>query len=72
VACGRLDGFYEEGLQPWDWAAAGLVAAEAGAVVTDLAGEPPSAARAGRGIVAAGPALAGPLLALVSGAGATP
>ncbi|WP_020575696.1 inositol monophosphatase family protein [Actinopolymorpha alba] len=31
VACGRLDGFYETGLHPWDLAAGVLVAEEAGA-----------------------------------------
>ena len=31
VAAGRLDAFYELGLAPWDWAAASLVASEAGA-----------------------------------------
>ena len=40
VACGRLDGYYERGLAPWDLAAGGLIAAEAGAVVTDLDGGP--------------------------------
>ncbi|HZQ31771.1 MAG TPA: inositol monophosphatase family protein, partial [Mycobacterium sp.] len=34
VAAGRLDGHYEHGLNIWDWAAAALIAAEAGAVVT--------------------------------------
>jgi len=33
VGCGRLDAFYEEGLSPWDVAAAGLIAREAGALV---------------------------------------
>ncbi|HEX9529739.1 MAG TPA: inositol monophosphatase family protein, partial [Acidimicrobiales bacterium] len=33
VAAGRLDAFYERGLQPWDRAAGALVAAEAGAWV---------------------------------------
>ena len=36
VARGRLDAYYERGLQPWDWAAGMLVAAEAGAVVEVL------------------------------------
>ena len=36
VALGRVDLYYEWGLQPWDWAAGSLVAAEAGAVVTLL------------------------------------
>jgi myo-inositol-1(or 4)-monophosphatase len=42
VACGRLDAFYERGLQPWDLAAGALIAAEAGAEVSDLAAGPPS------------------------------
>jgi myo-inositol-1(or 4)-monophosphatase len=33
VACGRYDAFVEEGLNPWDLAAGGLVATEAGAVL---------------------------------------
>ena len=31
VAAGRLDAFYEHGLNRWDWAAGALIAAEAGA-----------------------------------------
>jgi myo-inositol-1(or 4)-monophosphatase len=31
VACGRLDAYWERGLGPWDRAAGGLIAAEAGA-----------------------------------------
>lgn len=42
VASGRLDAFYEQGLQPWDLAAGGLIAAEAGATVGDLDGGPAS------------------------------
>lgn len=34
VASGRLDAYYERGLQPWDHAAGALVASEAGAVVS--------------------------------------
>ena len=33
VAAGRLDAYYEHGLQVWDWAAGALIAAEAGALV---------------------------------------
>ncbi len=40
VACGRVDAFYERGLYPWDLAAAGLVAREAGARVGGLRGAP--------------------------------
>lgn len=42
VACGRLDGYWEVGLNPWDHAAAALVASEAGATCTGLEGAPPS------------------------------
>lgn len=42
VACGRVDAFYERGLQPWDYAAGALVAAEAGARTGDLDGGPVS------------------------------
>ncbi|GAB17924.1 inositol monophosphatase SuhB [Gordonia effusa NBRC 100432] len=34
VASGAVDAHIEHGLSPWDWAAGGLIAAEAGAVVT--------------------------------------
>jgi myo-inositol-1(or 4)-monophosphatase len=40
VACGRFDGFWEENLKPWDTAAGMLIAAEAGARVTDFADRP--------------------------------
>ena len=39
VAAGRLDGFWEIGLQPWDIAAGVLLIQEAGGLVTDLSGE---------------------------------
>ena len=38
VACGRLDGFWEFGLMPWDCAAGCLLITEAGGLVGDLAG----------------------------------
>ncbi len=40
VAAGRLDAFFESGLQPWDRAAGELIASEAGAVVWELEVEP--------------------------------
>jgi myo-inositol-1(or 4)-monophosphatase len=40
VAAGRMDGFWERDLKPWDIAAGGLIAAEAGGLVTNFAGEP--------------------------------
>jgi len=39
VAAGRLDGFWEFGLSPWDMAAGALLITEAGGLVSDLAGE---------------------------------
>ncbi|MBN2701826.1 MAG: inositol monophosphatase, partial [Methylothermaceae bacterium] len=38
VACGRLDGFWEIGLQPWDMAAGVLLIQEAGGLVSDFGG----------------------------------
>ncbi|MGB5623134.1 MAG: inositol monophosphatase family protein [Gammaproteobacteria bacterium] len=38
VAAGRLDGFWESGLQPWDMAAGVLLIQEAGGIVSDLEG----------------------------------
>jgi myo-inositol-1(or 4)-monophosphatase len=40
VACGRFDGFWEDGLNPWDVAAGVLLIEEAGGQVTDFAGGP--------------------------------
>jgi myo-inositol-1(or 4)-monophosphatase len=40
VAAGRLDAYYERGLNHWDWAAGRLLVHEAGGVVEDLPGEP--------------------------------
>lgn len=36
VACGRLDGFYENDLKIWDWSAGSLIVQEAGGVVSPL------------------------------------
>jgi myo-inositol-1(or 4)-monophosphatase len=59
VAAGRLDGYYERGLQPWDWAAGSVIAREAGAEVVELAGEP-------SGLVVASPGIAAELAELAS------
>jgi myo-inositol-1(or 4)-monophosphatase len=40
VACGRYDGFWEEGLNPWDVAAGKLLIEEAGGQVTYYDGSP--------------------------------
>jgi myo-inositol-1(or 4)-monophosphatase len=39
VACGRMDGFWELGLSPWDIAAGSLLITESGGIVGDFAGE---------------------------------
>lgn len=39
IACGRLDGYWEFFLNAWDAAAGALIASEAGASVTNLAGD---------------------------------
>ncbi len=39
VAAGRLDGFWELGLSPWDMAAGALLIQEAGGLVSDLDGD---------------------------------
>ena len=61
LAAGRVDGLYEQGLKPWDLAAGGLVAAEAGAVVTGLHGREAGEAL----VVAAAEPLVSDLVALL-------
>jgi len=38
VACGRVDGYWELKLKPWDIAAGALIVMEAGGLVTDFKG----------------------------------
>ena len=59
LAAGRLDGYWERGLKPWDWAAGRLLGTEAGGAVAELEGER-------HGLVAAGPALLPSLVELVA------
>jgi myo-inositol-1(or 4)-monophosphatase len=66
VAGGRLDGFYERGVNSWDIAAGILVAAEAGVDVRGLRGAPPGPAM----LVAARPPLADVLVEELEGLGA--
>ena len=40
LAAGRVDAYYERGLNAWDWAAGRLIVEEAGGVVADLDGDP--------------------------------
>lgn len=38
TACGRIDGYFERGLKPWDFAAGAVIVSEAGGIVTDFLG----------------------------------
>jgi len=66
VGCGRLDAYYERGLNPWDLAAGELFAREAGA----LTGGRPGLAPSGDLTVAAPPGLFEPLQQLLEDLGA--
>jgi myo-inositol-1(or 4)-monophosphatase len=67
VACGRLNAYFERTLSPWDHAAGGLIAREAGAVVKGHGDAAP-----GRDfILAAAPGLAAELEAVLDGLGVT-
>ncbi|MFF8957438.1 inositol monophosphatase family protein [Streptomyces sp. NPDC014894] len=66
VAAGRLDGYYERGLHPWDLAAGDLIAREAGALTGGRPGQGPSYDLT----VAAGPGVFEPLRELLEEFGA--
>jgi len=66
VGAGRLDGYWEFGLNPWDLAAGSLVAREAGAVVSDFAGG--GSYLDGRQILAAAPGLHADMLEVIGAA----
>lgn len=61
VAMGALDGYFEASLKEWDHAAGGLIATEAGAIVSGAAGGEPNSDL----VVCAGPALHAQLLPLI-------
>lgn len=67
VAAGRLDGYWEIGLEPWDVAAGALLVREAGGRVTDLELGPRW--RSGDEIVATNGALHGVLVDALAAAG---
>ena len=60
VACGRLDGFYQRNMQPWDFAAGEIIAAEAHARISRPRAEN------GQLMVASGPGIHDELVRLVS------
>lgn len=59
TACGRLDGYWEDELQRWDWLAGSLIVEESGGVVSQL----------GTGVLAGGPLLHGWLSRRLTGTG---
>ncbi|MFI8519168.1 inositol monophosphatase family protein [Streptomyces sp. NPDC085481] len=66
VAAGRLDAYYERGLNPWDLAAGDLIAREAGALTGGRPGRPAS----GELALAASEGVFGPLQGFLEEAGA--
>lgn len=64
VAAGKVDGYWEYRLRPWDSAAGTLIAREAGALVSDFSGE--SGRLHYRNILAAAPGLHGEMVALLA------
>lgn len=68
VAAGKLDGYWEQTLRPWDTAAGTLIAREAGALVSDWQGRQMRLHY--QGIVAAAPELHGQMLQFLAGAAA--
>ncbi|WP_432559986.1 inositol monophosphatase family protein [Granulicoccus sp. GXG6511] len=66
VAAGRLDAYWERGLQPWDHAAGALIAREAGATVGGLA---PGSRETEEFTLAAAPGISGALRAALVDAG---
>ncbi|MBN9612299.1 MAG: inositol monophosphatase, partial [Actinobacteria bacterium] len=65
LAAGRLDAYYERGLQPWDYAAGALIAREAGAVLLGREGGSPAGELM---LIAAAPGLARQLQAEIEAA----
>lgn len=66
VAEGLLDGYYERGVNPWDHAAGGLIAREAGATVSGLRGN----AESSEMMVATAPGIYAKLIAILESANA--
>ena len=66
VASGDVDGFLHIGLEPWDFAAAQLIAEEAGAMATRLDGEPLRVFDGKRGVLISNGAIHKTLLSLIN------
>ncbi|MNS82115.1 Inositol-1-monophosphatase [compost metagenome] len=64
VACGRLDGFYEKGLKPWDIAAGALMITESGGIVGEFSGESDYLYKGD--VIAASPKIFGQMITLLT------
>ncbi|MBU3724815.1 MAG: inositol monophosphatase [Burkholderiaceae bacterium] len=64
VACGRLDGFFEMGLMPWDAAAGSLLITEAGGLIGDFKGDTDYLFH--ENIIGASPKIFGQLVSMLS------
>jgi myo-inositol-1(or 4)-monophosphatase len=64
VASGRLDGFYEKGLKPWDIAAGSLMVTESGGIVGEFSGESDYLYKGD--IIAASPKIFGQMVGLLT------
>ncbi len=64
VAAGRLDGFFEKGLHPWDLAAGSLLVTEAGGIVGTFSGESDYLYKGD--VIAGSPKVFVPMLSLLS------
>jgi myo-inositol-1(or 4)-monophosphatase len=64
VAAGRLDGFWEQDLKPWDTAAGTIIVTEAGGIITTMDGKPYSPYL--KSIVAANPLIHPEMVKLLS------
>ena len=64
VASGRLDGFYEKGLKPWDIAAGALMITESGGIVGEFSGESDYLYKGD--VIAASPKIFGQMITLLT------
>jgi myo-inositol-1(or 4)-monophosphatase len=64
VACGRIDGFWEKGLHPWDTAAGTILVKEAGGVTATYRGTDYNPYE--KSVVAANPALLQDMLRIIN------
>ena len=66
IACGRLDGFFEQMLQPWDFAAGQIIVKAAGGRFGNWQGNEQNSMLAPSSVLAAGADLFEPLLGILN------